>query len=53
MYANPKWKVEEKTKWLDPKGMTYSGQLGSHVMTGRSSMLGGTGTMQASVAANQ
>lgn len=53
MYLNPKWKVVEKTKWLDPKGMTYRGQLGSHVMTGRASLLGGSGSMQTSMMANQ
>ena len=50
---NPEWKVVEKTKWTDPKGMSYSGQLGVHVMTAKKSLLGGSGAMQAAMTVNK
>jgi len=40
---NPVWKSVDKTKWRNPRGMSYEGQLAHHVSTNRTSLLGGTG----------
>ena len=42
---NPVWKSVDKTKWKNPRGMSYEGQLAPHVSTQRQTLLGGTGRM--------
>jgi hypothetical protein len=40
LFEEPKWKKIEKTKWLSPNGMSYSGQMGAHVANARSRLMG-------------
>ena len=53
MYANPVWKSVEKAKWKNPRGMSYEGQLCNHVLTHRSSLMGGSGLQRAAIDASK
>ena len=50
---NPVWKSVDKTKWKNPRGMSYEGQLAPHVSTQRQTLLGGTGLAHNSVTASR
>lgn len=51
LYNNPVWKSVDKRKWRSSQGMSYEGQIASHVITGRQTQLGGSSKQNVAIMA--